>query len=341
MTLEAPPEQARADWWRLLPTPRMSGSAMTDPAAYIPDQALIDAFNAAIALGQPLLISGDPGCGKTDAAHYLAWRLGLSRQVGRPGQEQPEYAMRFDAKSTTAARDLFYTYDAIGRFYAAQNQGDIKVESYISLQALGRAIVMGSRQPEARALETACGLTIAETDRRRAVVLIDEIDKAPRDVPNDLLVEMEKLQCHIQELNQTIHADNAHRPIVVLTSNSEQALPDAFLRRCVVYAMPFPGPKRLDDILAARIARLRDDAGLRGWLLRFFLNLRELDLERQPGTAELLGLAEALVAIGLTDPAELKRSASWHGLAGTILFKKKDDSERTGQLIQQAKDAGG
>jgi MoxR-like ATPase len=326
LTRAPPPESERRDLWRKVAAPAMTTNVMIDPAGYLADQALIDACNAALMLGQPLLLMGPPGCGKTEAAHFLAWRLGLEETTkGRPA----EFALRFDTKSTTAARDLFYTYDAINRFYAAQvsDPRAKQAENFLSLHALGKAIIRASSEPHARALEVACGLP-ASSELRRSVVLIDEIDKAPRDVPNDLLVEVDKAQFFIQELNQTFRAQPEFAPIIVLTSNSEQALPDAFLRRCVFHHLEAPTGPALERVLGSRIRGLSTSSDLLGWLVNLFGALRDEGLERPPGTAELLGFAEILSQTGRTDARGLKASSDWYGLARAVLLKNQPDRER-------------
>src|SRR4051812_14381634 len=165
----------------------------TRPESYRADQGLVDAANVAILLGQPLLLTGEPGTGKTQFAHSLAWELGL----GEP--------LVFETKSTSAAADLFYHYDALGRFHAAQ-VGEVgrRTLDYIHYRAMGVAILRANAEAEVAAF-------LPEGFRhggpRRSVVLIDEVDKAPRDFPNDLLNEVEGMFFRVPELgNVTISA---------------------------------------------------------------------------------------------------------------------------------------
>lgn len=168
------------------------------------------------------------------------------------------------------------------------------------------------------------------TEQRRSVVLIDEIDKAPRDVPNDLLAEFEKPRFRIPELrNAEIAADEAYRPILVLTSNSEKALPDAFLRRCVYYNMPFPEPDTLKIIVENRIGGLPRDAGLVSDAITVMTHLREnRHLRKRPGTAELLGFLLALRNVGFRPGDRLSDDPRWPTLAGITLLKAREDQER-------------
>jgi len=333
LTTAKPDEADRAAWTRRLPTAAAmrAGGAPTlepasapdpaDPANYLADEALIDAINTALLLGQPLLITGEPGCGKTEAANFLAYRLGLERPSPQDGVE---YALRFDTKSTTTARDLFYGFDVVSRFYAAQNGGDPAPEKHITLNALGRAIAAASDNPIAARLR----LDASPAEPSRSVVLIDEVDKAPRDVPNDLLVELERLQFYIAEMDVTISARRDLQPIVVLTSNSERVLPDAFLRRCVFLSLPFPRDDLLVDIVMARVAAYKRSRPAAMRLVTMFTKLRNSRLSRRPGTAELLSFAHILADLGAPDPADLKGERNWHQAARVTLLKNVEDQAR-------------
>ncbi len=266
-----------------LPTPRRSD--LIKPDKYLADSGLVDAANVALMLGQPLLLTGEAGTGKTQFAYSIAWELGL----GEP--------FKFETKSTSAARDLFYTYDALKRFQDVQS--GLKPESilpYLKYQALGIAI-MRTRTPKAN--EGLVGEDFPKNDKPiRSVVLIDEIDKAPRDFPNDILNEIEDMYFRIPEMgNIKVGADHSLPPIMVITSNSEKDLPDAFLRRCVYYNIPFPDKERLQTIVGNRLGTYV--GGTDGFIddaLSLFFALREAPggLRKNPSTAEMLGWMMAL-----------------------------------------------
>lgn len=335
---DPPDDLDREGWWKRLPEePAMMADGMFDPAKYQVNQPLIDAFNAALLLGQPLLLTGEPGCGKTEAAHYLAWRLGLTRP-GNAGRT--EYARRFNTKSTTQAQDLFYSFDVVGRFQASQSGGDARAENFITLQPLGRAILDACSSEAAGQLRTK--LDGKDHGLRRSVVLIDEIDKAPRDTPNDLLVEFERMEFTLRDLNLTFRAEPGLQPIIVLTSNRERGLPDAFLRRCIYHAMEFPGDAQLARIVEARLGERHPgvETSLEP-LLKVFNGLRDPqeNLRRPPGTAELLGFVAAVADAGLRTAADIRASSTWHAAAQMILLKDNDDQKqvrkgnRIGQLL--------
>jgi MoxR-like ATPase len=330
LAMDPPDDARRESWWRRLPgEPAMMADGMFDPARYRVNVPLIDAFNTALLLGQPLLLTGEPGCGKTEAAHYLAWRLGLTRPGGGG---RTEYARRFNTKSTTQSQDLFYSFDVVGRFHAAQSKGDPNPENFISLQPLGRAILDACATDAAKALRTK--LDGKDYGLRRSVVLIDEIDKAPRDTPNDLLVEFERMEFTLRDLNLTFRAQPDLQPIIILTSNRERGLPDAFLRRCVFHAMEFPEDGQLAEIVKARLGERHPgvEDSLEP-LLKVFNGLRDPheNLRRPPGTAELLGFVAAVADAGLRTAQEIRASNTWHAAAQMILLKDNDDQKQVRQ----------
>jgi MoxR-like ATPase len=245
--------------------PRDPPTADVTIEIYRASAALEEVVNLAIALGRPLLLQGDPGCGKTRLAHAVAYALGL------PIEEAY-------IKSTTRAQELLYTYDAVRRLYDAQlppgtddeaRKRSANVQNYLSLGPLGRAIVRASY-------------------KRRSVVLIDEIDKADLDFPNDLLRELDRLEFDVTEspgLRYSAPANKpALRPIIFITHNEEKALPSAFLRRCIFHYVEFPQDE-LEQILSAHKIT---HAALRIKAIEVVGRLRQRELVKKPGLSELL-----------------------------------------------------
>jgi MoxR-like ATPase len=242
---------------------------------------LVNAVNVALLLDRPLLLTGEPGTGKSQLAHSLSWELGFDK------------ALVFETKSTSTAKDLFYSFDTVGRFKAS---GDHPAKAFLTYNALGKAILYGNDAPSvAKYLTPDIG---HPEKKRRSVVLLDEVDKAPRDFPNDILNELEYLHFSVPEIgSDLITADVEFRPIVVITSNSEKDLPDAFLRRCIYYNVPFPDPKTLKEIVVRRLGEFTGSSSvLLASALDLFFRLRDhsSQLRKSPATAELLDWLLAL-----------------------------------------------
>ena len=217
-------------------------STLFRPENYIADDGLVDAVNVALMLRQPLMVTGEPGTGKTMLASSIAWELGLDRPLV------------FETKSTSTARDLFYTYDTLGRFTAKELSTKAGApQDYVTFNALGEAIIRSSDPAD---LEEILPSAYSHPGPRRSVVLIDEVEKAPRDFPNDILNEIERLYFRIPELgNRRIDANPGYDPVVVMTNNSEKSLPDAFLRRYIFFNIPFPSGERANGNCTSASAR--------------------------------------------------------------------------------------
>jgi MoxR-like ATPase len=226
---------------------------------YLASRPLATAVNTAIAAEQPLLIMGEPGTGKTRLAPSIAQQLGLELQ-------------EFHTRSEHQARDVLYAFDNMRRFYDAQIKSDrvVDLNSYVTYGALGRAIASGKEQ----------------------VVLIDEIDKASRDFPNDLLDVIDRMRFTVAETGK-LHETRA-RPIVVITSNSERELPEPFLRRCVFHHIQFPDEEMLREILTTHFGSDLP-AKLATTALRRFDELRRQPLDKKPATGELLTWVRVLL----------------------------------------------
>lgn len=259
---------------------------------YLPGSALVEAVNVAIALGRPLLLQGDPGCGKTRLSYAVAYALKLPLEVCY-------------VKSTSHAQDLLYTYDAVNRLYDAEMKDERckDIRNYIRLGPLGRAIKRAQ-------------------NGRRSVVLIDEIDKADIDFPNDLLWELDRLEFSVAEAPEIHYAvgDKPQlRPIVLITHNEEKALPIAFLRRCIFHFLAFPqNESTLQEILD--IHRVGDqELGRRA--IRVVLRLRELDLSKKPGLSELIDWVGYMQAV--RTPIEELDKLPYAG----VLLKQQSDQQ--------------
>jgi MoxR-like ATPase len=260
---------------------RFSGTS-----SYLTDPALEAAVNCALVLERPLLVKGEPGTGKTLLAQAIAEALGLP-------------LIHWSVKSTTRAQDGLYIYDTVQRLYDARfGDGDVKdIRRYIKLGPLGRAF----------------------SATARSVLLIDEIDKADIEFPNDLLDELDRMRFSILETNEEIRAQQ--RPVVILTSNNEKELPDAFLRRCVFHFIDFPEPERMKRIV--RVHHPAIDQHLVEQAIGAFYRLRQVErLRKRPSTSELIDWLLVLARSGI-DGERLSREIPFLG----VLLKKEQDHE--------------
>ncbi len=258
-------------------------------ADYVADKDLMVAVNAAIALERPLLVKGEPGTGKTELAKQVAAALGLD-------------LIEWHVKSTTRAQQGLYEYDAVSRLRDSQ-LGDERfndIKNYIRRGKLWEAFAAD----------------------RKTVLLIDEIDKADIEFPNDLLQELDKMEFFVYETGETVKA--IHRPIVIITSNNEKELPDAFLRRCFFHYIRFPDAETLADIVEVHYPGIKKN--LVSAALSQFYEIREVPgLKKKPSTSEALDWIRLLVADDV-QPEDLRGEAknALPRLHGALLKNEQD-----------------
>ena len=257
--------------------------------SYVAEKDLMIAVNAAIRLERPLLVKGEPGTGKTELARQIASGLGLD-------------LIEWNIKSTTKAQQGLYEYDAVSRLRDSQ-LGDARfndIRNYIRRGKLWEAFAAG----------------------RKTVLLIDEIDKADIEFPNDLLQELDRMEFHVYETGETVRA--SVRPIVIITSNNEKELPDAFLRRCFFHYIRFPEAETLQKIVDVHYPGIRQDL-VRAALTRFFEVRAVPGIKKKPSTSEALDWIRLLVADDI-DPADLSADAKTilPKLHGALLKNEQD-----------------
>ena len=251
---------------------------------YVASEELMRAVNIAMVLQKPLLIKGEPGTGKTVLAEAIAKSLGKELII-------------WNIKSTTKAQDGLYVYDVVQRLYDSQfgGEGVDDIEKYVKLGKLGEAF----------------------TADDQVILLIDEIDKADLEFPNDLLWELDRMEFHIPETGRTVTAK--HRPIVIITSNAEKELPDAFLRRRVFHYIEFPDRELMAEIVNVHFQDL--DQHLLDQVLEAFYRIRSLpQIKKKPSTSEIIDWIQALIHGGY-DPDRVVAEVPYLG----VLLKKNED----------------
>ncbi|MFI3176525.1 MAG: MoxR family ATPase [Eubacteriales bacterium] len=253
---------------------------------YVASRELMECVNVAIALEKPLFIKGEPGTGKTMVAQAIAQSLGKELLI-------------WNIKSTTKAQDGLYQYDTIQRLYDGQFgvEGVDHIEQYIKLGTLGESFER----------------------EEQVVLLIDEIDKADIEFPNDLLWELDQMNFYVHETKRTVNAK--HRPIVIITSNAEKELPDAFLRRCIFHYIDFPDEVLMKEIVAVHFPHIEEHVVEAA--MQVFYEIRSIrDVRKKPSTSELLDWLQALVWSGVVGIDELKKLPHLG-----VLVKKEEDLE--------------
>ena len=251
---------------------------------YLTSPELRDAVNIAIALEKPLLIKGEPGTGKTLLAEAIAEGLGMDLHL-------------WNVKSTTKAQDGLYVYDTVQRLNDSRfGDGDVSdIRQYIKYGPLGTALL----------------------SPKRVVLLIDEIDKADLEFPNDLLHELDKMNFVVTETGDKITA--THRPIIIITSNNEKELPDAFLRRCVFHYISFPDRELMTDIVRVHHPDVEEDL-LKQCLMKFYWIREQHEIRKHPSTSELIDWIAALRQAGIP-PDAIESELPFLG----VLLKRETD----------------
>ena len=253
---------------------------------YVASEQLLNAVNVAITLKKPLLIKGEPGTGKTMLAEAIAKALDKKLII-------------WNIKSTTKAQDGLYMYDTIQRLYDGQfgEEGVDDIARYIKLGKLGEAF----------------------ESEDQVVLLIDEIDKADLEFPNDLLWELDQMEFYIHETKRTVKAKN--RPIVIITSNAEKELPDAFLRRCIFHYIDFPDAELMEEIVRVHLPDVQENVLKNAF--EVFYDIRAMrDIRKKPSTSELIDWINVLQIAGI--PAdEIRKALPFVG----VIVKKDEDLE--------------
>lgn len=318
------------------------------PSDYIIDSALYNAVKVAVMLKQPLLLTGDAGTGKTRLAEKLAADL-----YNQYPEEYLSKPLIFHTKTISSYTDLFYIYDALGHFHDAhlnmKGEPDTspKASDYIQLQALGQAIVLSNENYNKesfpyRFMDEIKVKRTFENGARSSVVLIDEVDKAPRDFTNDLLNELDRYEFFVKEDSNKCYRKGIKNIFIILTSNSEKNLPDAFLRRCVFYHIKPPKGSQLQKIVINQIFSHEPEYEknketideLLSEYISHFETIRKESIDKQPATAELISWIYYLRREILNGNRVSKLTDEVLNPSYSILAKSKND---LGRLVENHK----
>lgn len=296
------PIEKDKEWLAKRPFAEKHRSLKKDAKKFVAGDKLADVMNTALAVGDPLLLTGEPGTGKTQAAYYAAHQLGVE-------------CIHFQVKSDSTARNLLYDFDMVRYFrdahyhQSAEEKAEPDKNKYIDKRALWNAF------------------EIAKEKGYPQVLLIDEIDKAPRDFPNDLLHELDQMSFTITETEETIDTPPHLRPVVFITSNSERRLPEPFLRRCIYHHIKFD-----DSVVNMVVDSRRDDYSnlsdeFLAMAIKRFLSLRDRNLRKPPATGELLVWLRVLsLAVGKI-PEQIDEDLANLPYIGVLLKDHQDIDE--------------